>query len=257
MTETNSDKDKKIDTTETPRPTNSTYFGSNPTAKEIEKATRNAKEKAIPRAIISPGSMNPRRMEFTREWASKNKRKISIGSILGAIAILATLLTWGPISSLWFPSQPNVLVSDLNADGGTIDGSYPHYRYQPRTMITNGTQSEVFHITIQNTGDGIAKNFKIDLVWEPDKKWINFERANVINPAYGTNCQEKSNVCTFENLSKQIGTIQLEYAVQIDWRNYNETINQNPHIEFNYNYDGMNPGTKQIVVDIAASNMRK
>jgi len=171
------------------------------------------------------------------DFLHRNKKSIEKGTILAGISIFIAIFGLDFVNDLIFPPEPEINVTDLNAKDGIIEGTNPIYSYEPRTLIPNGTKNEVFYLTVSNTGDGHAKNFWIKIDSIPDGPWFDFHTSEVIHSGIPKSCQQKSLLCTIELVTKESGSIDLQYAVSFDHKLFQEIVNDTPKLLFQYGYD--------------------
>lgn len=210
--------------------------------KKMEKEMREAKENAIPRAFIgSTESYAPGRRPTSEQYSkpkptlSKNQ-KLEVGGILGFVAIVITVLV-SPIGMDWiFPPQPEINVSDLNAQDGIVEGNKFVYSYEPRTLTPNGTKNEIFTLKVSNIGDAEAHDFWIDMKSQPDGLWFDFQESAVIDAGNPISCQQKKSYCTIGLIPKEY-SYSLQYSVKFDHKLIQEIVDETPKLFFIYDYD--------------------
>ena len=161
---------------------------------------------------------------------------------------MVPLLFSEPITEFIFPLQPEIHVTNFNAEYGVVEGSFPNYVYSPRSYPENGIFDEIFHITITNDNDAIANNFLILFSWEPKESWLNYNDTKISNSVLSDVCPKKSSQCFFESVSKQLSPIQLSYKVTFDIIEL-EKSNNDSKILLTFQYDEISE-TVPIIIDI-------
>jgi len=233
------EKESDYEIVETKRPP---YFQNPPilpTSEEIENEIRKTREAAVRRdsddSSFTIPPTPPKKVTPPDGWSKK--RKIEVGSVLAVVAIVISI-TVSPIGlNFLFPPSPEIHVTDLNAEDGIIEGTFPIYSYEPRTLIPNGTKNEVFFLIVSNTGNEDAHNFWIDVDSKPDGQWFDFHTSAVVHSGTPKNCQNKSSLCTIELIPKETGSIELQYGVSFDHKLYQEIVDDTPKLFFNYGFD--------------------
>ena len=184
-------------------------------------------------------------------WYSKISEKITVTDItLWAVAsLLVTVLFTEQVWEQIFPPQPEIHVTNFNAEHGVVTGTFPNYVYSPRSFPDTGKINEIFHLTIINNNDAVANNFSILFSWSPKQIWLNYSDTKVSNPALSSVCPKKSNHCFFESVSKQLGPIQLSYNVTFDINEFKKINTTNPQIHFTYKFDEI-PKSETITINV-------
>jgi len=136
-----------------------------------------------------------------------------------------------------FPPEPEINVTDLNAQDGIIEGNKLVYSYEPRSLIPNGTKNESFYLKISNTGKADAHNFWIIVDSIPNGLWFDFQSSFIIHEGNPTPCQQKSSYCTIGLVPKESSNMVVEYDVEFDHKLYQEIVDETPKLFFNYGFD--------------------
>lgn len=179
-------------------------------------------------------------------------KKITQGTIMAIIALVVGVFLTDPVQNSLFPPEPDIRIISLTADNGNISGKFPNYVYSPSSYPANGIFEESFHLTLTNDGDGNANNFKILFRNIPKTNWLDFKNITILNSNLPNICPNKSNECSFELLSKQLGPVQLVYDVTLNVEEFKKIIDSEPVIQIDYDYEKIlqiNPIYIKIKID--------
>ncbi len=167
---------------------------------------------------------------------------------LGVAAIIITILV-SPIGmNFFFPPEPEINVTDLNAQDGIVEGNKFVYSYEPRSLTQNGTKNEIFSLKVSNTGNANAHDFWIIIDSKPDGLWFDFQSSVIIHEGNPTPCQQKSSYCTIGLVPKESSNMIVEYNVEFDHKLYQEIVDETPKLFFNYGFDEGEEQTIEVLL---------
>ena len=180
----------------------------------------------------SPG--NPIETVTKHHWT--RGKKIGVSGGLAIAAIIITILV-SPIGmNFFYPPEPEINVTDLNAQNGRVEGNKLVYSYEPTSLTPNGTKNETFSLKVSNTGNANAHDFWIIMDSKPDGLWFDFQSSAIIDEGNTIPCQQKSAYCTIGLVQKESSKV-VEYKVAFDHKLYQEIVDETPKLFFNYGFD--------------------
>ena len=227
---------------------------NNPTKKEIEDAAKNV----IRKAVVNPSFTNPPSKPSKNPPSKSSKpnpfphpshrtRYIVLGLAIGVAGLIITIIAVPQVNKFLFPPKPVILVSEVNAEKGTINPDGSVYEYSPRNISSDLKKQEIFSVSIINSGEGIANNFILDFDWEPQSDWLDFHSTTITNDGFTKPCPQKSSECIFEIITKEMGSINIQYDATIDYEKHNAILNENPKIIFRYSFNESGLETEVIL----------
>jgi len=183
--------------------------------------------------------IKPKEVHFIHVPQSAFGRIATICSIIGIpLAIFFGLggmsIFDGPDASI---NEPEINVTDLNAQDGIVEGNKLVYSYEPRSLTPNGTKNEIFSLKVSNTGNANAHDFWIIIDSKPDGLWFDFQSSAIIHEGNPTPCQQKSSYCTIGLIPKESSNMIVEYNVAFDHKLIQEIVDETPKLFFNYGFD--------------------
>jgi len=188
---------------------------------------------------------NPVETVTKHHWTRGEK---IIVSELSVAAIIITILV-SPIGmNFFYPPEPEINVTDLNAQDGIIEGNKFVYSYEPRSLTPNGTKNETFSLKVSNTGNANAHDFWIKIYSKPDGLWFDFHSSSTIHEGNATPCQQKSSYCTIGLVPKESSNMVVEYNVEFDHKLYQEIVDETPKLFFNYGFDEGEEQTIEVLL---------